>query len=258
MTSAIFYAADRLWRLIKKHSPELLTACGITGMISGTVMAIKSTPKALKLIEERKEAEKDKNKLPSLEIVKVTWRCYIPAIVTDLTSIACLVCAQSINNKRHAALTAAYALSETAFKEYKNKVVDVLGERKEQSIRDAIDKDRVNRNPPPENSSLIPGSGTVLCFDTLSSRYFWVKDVEDVKKAVNECDLSMLHETTMSLNEFYDYLDLPHTDLGDLVGWGMADGFIDVGYSSQIAENGHPCLVISHKNLPRADYQERY
>ena len=35
-----------------KHSPEILTGIGIAGIISTTVMAVKATPKALKLIEE--------------------------------------------------------------------------------------------------------------------------------------------------------------------------------------------------------------
>ena len=37
-----------------KHSPEILTGIGITGMITTTVLAVKATPKALELIEESK------------------------------------------------------------------------------------------------------------------------------------------------------------------------------------------------------------
>ena len=43
-------------RMIKKRSPEILTGFGIAGMITTTVLAVKATPKALKLIEE---AEKE-------------------------------------------------------------------------------------------------------------------------------------------------------------------------------------------------------
>ena len=38
-----------------KHSPEILTGIGIAGMITTTVMAVRATPKALILIEDRKE-----------------------------------------------------------------------------------------------------------------------------------------------------------------------------------------------------------
>ena len=39
---------------IGKHSPEILTGLGITGMLTSTVLAVTSTPKALRLIENKK------------------------------------------------------------------------------------------------------------------------------------------------------------------------------------------------------------
>lgn len=39
---------------MKTHSPEILTGIGIAGMITTTVMAVRATPKALILIEEKK------------------------------------------------------------------------------------------------------------------------------------------------------------------------------------------------------------
>ena len=41
----------------KKHMPEILTGIGIAGMVTTTVLAVKATPKALELIEEKKEEE---------------------------------------------------------------------------------------------------------------------------------------------------------------------------------------------------------
>ncbi len=42
-------------KAMKKHSPEILTGIGIAGMITTTVMAVKATPKALILLEEKKD-----------------------------------------------------------------------------------------------------------------------------------------------------------------------------------------------------------
>ena len=39
-----------------KHSPEILTGVGIAGMITTTVLAVKATPKALRLIDDKKMA----------------------------------------------------------------------------------------------------------------------------------------------------------------------------------------------------------
>jgi len=69
---------------LSKHSPEILVGIGITGMVTTTVLAVKATPKALKLIEETKKEER-KDKLTPIETVKATWKCYIPAAVTGVS-----------------------------------------------------------------------------------------------------------------------------------------------------------------------------
>ena len=64
---------------VSKHSLEILTGLGIAGMITTTILAVKATPKAIKLIEDRKD-ELDINsteKLPPVEVVKTTWKCFI-------------------------------------------------------------------------------------------------------------------------------------------------------------------------------------
>ena len=43
----------KMGKTISKHAPEILTAVGIGCMISSTVLAVKETPKALTLIEDK-------------------------------------------------------------------------------------------------------------------------------------------------------------------------------------------------------------
>ena len=50
----------------RKHSPEILTGIGIVGMISTTVLAVRATPKALMLIEEKKRDKKFAGEQPAL------------------------------------------------------------------------------------------------------------------------------------------------------------------------------------------------
>ena len=91
---------------LSKHSPEILTGIGIAGMITTTVLAVKATPKALELIEDRKE-ELDMHPaddLSPVEVVKAAWKPYIPAAATGVASIVCLIGASSVNSKRSAAL----------------------------------------------------------------------------------------------------------------------------------------------------------
>ena len=112
---------------MKRHSLEILTGIGIAGMITTTVMAVRATPKALILIDEREKAAEfdgSDEPLPNAERVKAAWRCYIPAAAVGCASVACLIGASSVNIRRNAALATAYTLSESALKEYQEKVVE--------------------------------------------------------------------------------------------------------------------------------------
>lgn len=239
--------------VMSKHSPEILTAIGIAGMISSTVLAVKATPKALMLIEDaRYEKGED---LTAIEKTKACWKCYIPAAVSGVTSAACLIGANSVNAKRNAALATAYKISETALTEYKEKVVETIGEKKEKTVRDKVAKGKVDKNPVSKNEIIITEKGNTLCYDAISGRYF-KSDIEKIKKAANELNRRMLSEMYISLNEFYHSLGLHETSLGDNLGWNIDEGLIELDFSSQIADDGTPCIVVDYLIAPRYDYSK--
>ena len=237
---------------LTKHSPEILTGIGIAGMIVTTILAVKATPKALKKIEETKEVE-GKDELTAVETVKATWKCYIPSVTLGTASIACLICSSSVHVRRNAALATAYKLSETALTEYREKVVETLGDKKERLIRDEVNKGRVESNPVSKNQVIITERGNTLCLDTISKRYF-KSDMEKIKRAVNELNRRMILDMYVSLNEFYDELGLDHTSIGDDLGWNIDHGLIDIHFSSAIADDGTPCIVLDYQVAPRWDY----
>lgn len=236
---------------LKKHSPEILTGLGIAGMITTTVLAVKATPKALRLMED---AEYDKGEpLTVGEKVKTTWKCYIPAVATGAVSTACLIGASSVNLKRNAALATAYKLSETAFSEYREKVVETIGEKKEQVVKEKVAKAKVENNPVSKSEVIITEKGNTLCYDAAIGRYF-KSDIEKIKQAVNVVNREMTYNMYVSLNEFYSELGLPHVELGDELGWNMDEGLIDISFTSQIADDGTPCIVLNYAIAPRYDY----
>lgn len=239
---------------MSKHSPEILTAIGISGMIGTTVLAVKGTPKALKLIEQKKQ-EEQKDKLTLIEVVKTTWKCYLPAAVTGVSSTLCLIGANSVHARRHAALATAYKISESAFNEYREKVVETVGEKKEQSIKDSVDKERILKNPVSQADVIYTGYGHTLCFDPWSGRHF-ESDIDLIKKAENELNKQMLHDMFgyKSLNDFYDEINLPRTEVGDIIGWNVHN-LIDIRIGSQV-DNGRPCIVVDHHNKPDYEYEK--
>jgi hypothetical protein len=237
---------------MKKHSPEILTGIGIAGMITTTMLAVRATPKALILIEEKKN-EEGVDELTSVETIKTAWICYVPAAVTGALSVACLIGASSVNARRNAALATAYTLSESALKDYQEKVIEAIGEKKEQSVRDAIAKGRIDRDPVSSREIIITEKGNTLCYDVISGRYF-KSDIDKLKKAENELNRKMRDEIYISLNEFYYEIGLNPTSIGYDLGWNIDHGYIDLRFSSQLADEGTPCLVIDYQVAPRYEY----
>lgn len=238
-------------KALKKHSPEILTGIGIAGMIATTISAVKATPKALRLIDEKEIQEN--NRLTTAEVVLTTWKCYIPAAVTGALSVACLIGASAVSLKRNAALATAYTISETALKDYREKAVEVVGEKKEQAIRDAIAKDKLAGNPVDDKQIVMTGSGDTLCYDVLSGRYF-KSDIEKIRKAINDLNRDMLSEQYVSLNDLYYAIGLPDIKLGNDLGWNIDKGYIEVQFGSHLAANGTPCLVLAYTVAPQYGY----
>ena len=251
-----------LGKAARKHSPEILTGIGIAGMLSTTVLAVRATPKALMLIEEKKREKKfagEQPELTKIEVVKTAWKPYIPAAVTGVASVACLVGASSVNARRNAALAAAYALSETTLADYKEKVVETIGEKKAQEVKDAIAKDQIEKNPPSKSTVIATDKGETLCYDSISGRYF-KSDIEYIRRAVNNLNERLLFDTHVSLNEYYDEIGLEEIfPMGEDLGWTVDPdsankGLIELDFSSQLTE-GIPCLVVGFSNAPRYDYE---
>ena len=238
---------------VHKHTPEILIGCGIAGMVTSTILAVKATPKAIKLIEKKKE-ETGQEKLSVVDTVKTTWKCYVPSVIVVAASAGCLIGSASINFRRNAALATAYKISETAYKEYRDKVVETIGEKKDELIRDKIAKEKIEKNPPKKEEIILTEHGSTLCYDSLSGRYFR-SDINKIKKAENDLNRRMLGEHYVSLNDFYYELGLDEIKLGNELGWNVYnDGYIKLDFSSQLTKDEEPCLVINYSILPKYDF----
>lgn len=258
----------------KKRSPEILTGIGIAGMITTTVLAVKETPKALQLIEEEKDRRTDKIlegmspnedencwqvvKLKPIEVAKVAWKPYIPAVLLGASSVACLIGANSVHARRQAALYSVYKLSETAFTEYRDKVLETVGEETEKEVRDKVAKDKVEKNPASKTEIYMTGKGESLFYDPISDRHF-MSDIETIRKIVNDLNYAMGYGSEMyvSLSQLYDELGLKHTSISDNIGWNIRDGLIEPDFSSQIDE-GKPCIVLDWLKVPSYDFDSNY
>lgn len=232
---------------LSRRSPEILMRVGLVGTVATVALAVKATPKALALIDEA-ENEKEAD-LTNREKVKACWKCYVPTVITGVGSVACLIASGSINIKRNAALATAYAISDSAFKEYREKVVETVGEKKEKMVRDTVTKEKMDKNPVSNADVIVTEKGDALCYDSVFGRYF-KSDRDTIRRAEIKLNRQIISEMCASVNEFYDELGLSHIKIGDDLGWDIDDGQIVFDYSSQLADDGTPCLVISYRVGP--------
>lgn len=237
-----------------KHSPEILTGLGITGMITSTVLAVTATPKALKLIEDKKKELKT-DELTTIETIKTAWKPYIPSVSISITSIACIICASRVNYKRNAALATAYSLSERTLSHYREKVIETIGEKKEKSIHDKISQEEVNKNKLSNSQVIVATNGDTLCMDAMSGRYF-KSDMESIKQIINKLNRRLTYENYISLNDLYEEIGLSDVKNGELLGWNIDSGLIEPTFSTCLAEDGRPCIVLDFMVEPKYDYDK--
>lgn len=242
---------------IQKRLPEILTGLGVIGMGSAVVLTAKAAPKAVKSINEKKK-ELNKEKLTVMETVEVTWKYYTPVAVTTFVSAACIIGADAVHMRRNAALAAAYTLSETTLKEYKSKVIETIGEKKEKDIRDSIAKDKLEKNPVSEVGVYITGAGNTLFYDSVSGRYFR-SDISVVQKAEQMLNRQLRDEIFASYNELCYQIGLPELPvIGDELGWNVDDGWVNLEFSSQLTSDNTPCVVLDYLIGPKPNYRNIY
>ena len=237
---------------VVSHMPGILTGIGIAGFGSSVVLAITATPKATALIEEKtKEKKAD---LEPVEVIKTTWKCYIPSAVMFAVGTGCTIGGLKVSERRGAAWAAAYSLSESAFREYQEKIVEKLGERKEKQARDEIAQEKVNEKPVKNVDVIQTGRGTTICRDLATERTFTV-DIDDIQKTeqwiIDECTNGMGY---CSWNDLYTMLGVSGTGLGDDLGWNAIHPLRKIEMSSALGTDGAPILTIDYSPRPFAEY----
>ena len=250
----------KIFRSIKdfavKRGPELCIAAGIAGMVGSIIFTAKATVKARAVVEETKE-ELEVEELPKVEVIRRTWKYYIPAAASFVASAVLIIFADHEHNKRNAALGMAYAGLETTLNATKEKLFETVGEKKAQQITDAVAKEKMEKNPISNNEVVITGKGETLIYDAISGRYF-KSNIEELRRVMNDLNKDLLSYDYVSLNEFYDRVHLQRIKLGDDLGWNMKDGYIEMVFSAQIAENDEPCIVLDYLVAPRYGYHDLF
>lgn len=263
--------------LASEHSPKILFGVGVVGMVASTALACHATLKLEKTLDEieytknkhrsaksrvdRGEAEEDttypdseyKQDLARVSIYGIAKiaRLYAPAVVVGGVSIACLTKSHNLLQERNAALIAAYSAVDTAFRNYREKVIEKYGEEEDRKLAyeseevEIVD-DETGEVVTTTRAVSADGSAYTRFFDEYSSE-MWSRDpdinlmvLRNVQNRMND----RLHlRGHVFLNEVLDALGMKHSKAGSVVGWRYpsenGDGVIDFG----IWEGDNPAVV---------------
>ena len=255
---------------IEKHSPEILMGVGVAGVITTTVMACRATMKLDDILVEAAETRekiKEVAENPAYEdkyteedakkdlVINYTQtaakvaKLYAPAVAVGVISVGCLLGSHDILRKRNAALSAAYLTVDKSFKEYKQRVIDRVGEEVEKEIRYGIKAEEIIETVTDEEGNETTVSETIKTMNpTLYSdyaRFFdeaspcWQNDPEYnlmFLRAQQQYANDLLRaKGRLFLNDVYDMLGIEKTKAGQIVGWVYdrenpnGDNFVDFG-----------------------------
>lgn len=233
-------------QVVRDNSTTILTALGASGVLTTAYLASRASVKASQTIaleQQRLDLEEKSHPLEKKEKVQLVWKLYVPTVVSGTTTIACIIFANKLGLKRTAAAYSLLSISERAFVEYKDKVVEQIGEKKEKTVRDEIAKDRMASSP----VVIVGGQGGVLCYEMHTGRYF-MSDIESLRKAVNAINFKTRSENEAYLSDFYYMVGLEDTSYSHSSGW-TADKMLELHFSTQMSKDDRPCACFEYNYL---------
>lgn len=239
---------------MKRNAPTILTYVGGAGVITTAVMAAKATPKAMQILEQA-EAEKGE-KLTGFEKVKAAGPVYIPTALMGAGTLACVFGANVLNKHNQASLASAYALLDNSYKEYKKKVEELYGVGANEEIRNDIAADKY------EEADIQRVEGFELFFDEFSGRFFR-STLAEVQRAEYEINRDLTLQDWATINDFYDYLKIPHVDGGDIIGWSTPmngemywQPWVDFSNVKMVDDDGLEYYIVRMFQEPMPDFED--
>lgn len=235
-----------------QSSPTILAVAASVGVITTAVLAVRATPKAIVLL---KEAESDKgSELTKVEVMRTAGPVYIPAVLIGASTIACIIGANVLNQRKQASLMSAYAMLNESYKQYRQAAKNVYGEDADDCIHAEMAKDAMVHSCDwgyqVYNMNMDPESERLLFYDLTSKRYFQTT-MAAVLNAQYHVNRNLSVKGDCSLNEYLSFLGLDGVEKGNELGWDisymveeMDCYWLDFDNYKTTMEDGLECIVI--------------
>lgn len=244
---------ESIKRNFEVYKPEMGMTAGLIFMGFAVVRAFKDAEKIKETKKQVANETKPKKAIAMAKVYAPTVGCYLLGSMFIMNSYNTLA-------KRATALGLAYSMTDTAFKEYADKVTEMVGEKKAKEVTNAIAKDAVDAKPYSEDK-ITAGNGPTIVLDLPSGRYF-KSDMQTIRAAENDMNSDMINgkmnrsgDGRTVWNDFYDKMGWPEISVGDILGWHVAFEGFKIDYESVLTDDGTPILVIDYRPMPLTDYE---
>jgi hypothetical protein len=234
-------------QFIKANSSSILSSAASVGTLGTAYLAAKASFKAANVIRDHEEqhAPSAFPRQRTWDRTKLVWKLYVPSAISAASTVGCIAGAHRVGVKKAVAAQAALAVTERAYSQYRDKVVEELGTRKDQAIRDKVVTEQVEAKPPPSPDVLVAGTGEVLCCELFTMRYFTC-DVEKLRQAVNTLNAALLVEDQQTFDDFYYLVGLRPTKVSSQLGW-RSDRLLELIFSTTLTDDGRrPCITFEY------------
>ncbi len=169
---------------IMKAMPTVLFISGIAGIFVSEIMVARDTLKAEKVLYDANIKLPDDTPVlyadnrvyatvvsdkPTYykEVVKATWKCYIPTLVSTALTCAALIASNRLTAKQVALLSSAVASGGALVQKYRKQIVERFGEEPLKEIDKAVAQATLKESNPP---CINTGTGGIVSYSEFDSK----------------------------------------------------------------------------------------
>lgn len=242
---------------IKKNDTKIMTGIGVAGMVGAVVATGFATVKAVRAVDAEKERQ-GVDKLDFKSTFKVTWKYYLGPVAMVIGSGTSIICSDIKDNTIKAGLASTLAFNESWIKEYKEEVINKIGEKKEEEIHHKVLEKRIEKAEPPADprNCIVVGGEDVWCVEPMSNHTFKT-GYNTIKAIVNDANYQMTYgnEPYLSYGEFMSNFGVNLGEYGESIGWS-AEEKIDIAFDPSFNVNGMPAITFRYTIPPHSNYKK--
>lgn len=213
---------NSIYHWIRRNSATILSILAAGGVVGTAYLSGKAAMKSAEALESKR---KEKKEITKKEEILTKAEAFIPAGAAAAGTILCIVGANVLNQKRQALLLTTCAYLEKSYVDYKTRVNKLVTDDESKFIDKVMDEEQQD-----EDDNLPPWTG-IQTFYLEPYGKFFEKTMDEVIAAEYYLNRNFTLRGYATLNEFLDFLHLPHVPDGDVLGWDCYSGETTYGYS---------------------------